>query len=114
MLLSLQVVGDTSQVGDRAGPGNALLLSLPWGSQSPKCQAAPGSPTAVPSRFHSLGICVSLDPSRRDLGTLAGRVAGQPALARAAASCFLPHKHRAAPERLGVPGCSSWCLWAQC
>lgn len=41
MLLCPQMVGDTTQVEDRAGLGHARLLSLPWGSQAPQ---VPGSP----------------------------------------------------------------------
>lgn len=56
VLLCLQVVGDTTQVGDRAGPAQVWLrvLQVPgstWQSRS------------LPQQVCSLGICVSPDPS---------------------------------------------------
>lgn len=90
----------------------------PGGARPPKCQVAPGSPEALPWQVCPLGICVSLDPSHRGLEKV---VPGDPGRQGGGSACpgwdsrvlpTFPWGYRAAPERLGVPGCPSVCLWA--
>lgn len=51
MLLCLQIVGDTTQAGDRAGPGMHCSSPSHGGAGPPKCQAAP---EPCPDRFDPL------------------------------------------------------------
>lgn len=112
VLLCLQKAGDTTHVGDTAGPGHAQLLSLPWGSQAPQ---VPGSPWQV----CPLGICTCPDPCHRgcekDLPGDAVRQGGGSACPSWESGVLptSPRGCRAAPERLGVLGCLLGCWWAR-